>query len=226
MTVYAFSDRALSQEAGTFVLPVNPEKYEQTFSVEYDVKPAEGAQGVEGKFKSSAPEELTLDFVFDGTGTVYGYAQEGKSVAQQISEFKQTVYDIEGEIHQPHYLKLVWKDFVFNCVLTELKISYTLFDPEGQPLRAKLSCTFLNYIETERRVREENKSSPDVAHVRTVREADTLPLMAHRIYGDPSWYLELARHNDLTNFRALASGRQLAFPPVDKTAGSSRRTAS
>lgn len=219
LTVFAFKDKRLEKSAGDFVLPVNPEQFAQTHKVEYDVKPAQGAQGVEGRFKSAAPEELKLDFVFDGTGTIYGYAHShvGQSVPDQIAEFKNVVYDLQGDIHQPKYLKLVWKDFTFDCILTELQVTYTLFDPEGTPLRAKLSCTFLNYKETERRVREENKNSPDLTHLRTVREQDTLPLMTDGIYDTPTYYLEVARANDLTNFRRLSVNAELVFPPVAKT---------
>ena len=215
--ILSFTDKKLQNQDAEFVLPLNPEQYAQTFKVKYDVKPAQGAQGVEGKFQSSAPEELKLNFIFDGTNTVYGYAQEGKSVPQQIDEFKAVVYNLEGEIHQPKYLKVIWTGFSFDCILTELQITYTLFSPEGTPLRAKLSCSFLNYKETERRVLEEGKSSPDLTHVRSVTEGHTLPLMVHEIYGSPALYLEVAKVNGLTNFRNLAIGTSLSFPPVDKS---------
>ncbi len=218
LTVFAYADKKLAEEpTGKFVLPINPEQYAQTFKVEYDGKPPQGAQGSEPRFKASAPEELQLDFVFDGTGTVYGYAQAGESVPRQIEAFRNVVYDLQGEIHQPRYLKLVWKDFTFDCILTELKVSFTLFDPEGMPLRAKLSCTFLNYKETERRVREEAKSSPDLTHTRLVRDGETLPLLTHEIYGAPDYYLEVALANDLTNFRSLRPGTTLVFPPLAKS---------
>ena len=79
---------------------------------------------------------------------------------EQLDALRQTVYDLQGEIHQPRYLKLVWKDFAFNCILSEMKVSFSLFDAEGAPIRAKLGCTFLNYKETERRVREELVQPP------------------------------------------------------------------
>ena len=217
LTVYAYADKRLEKKTAEFVLPINPEQYAQTFKVEYDVQPANGAQGVEGHFKFSAPEELKLDFVFDGTGTVYGYAQPDKSVTEQIDAFRGVVYDLQGEIHQPRYLKLVWKDFKFNCILTELKVTYTLFDADGMPLRAKLACSFLNYRETERRVREENKSSPDLTHTRLVKDADSLPLLTDEIYGTPDYYLEVARANNLSNLRRLPPQTTLIFPPLAKS---------
>ena len=219
LTIHAYSDKKFSDKTGEFVVPINPEKYEQSFQVEYDVKPVQGGQGVEGRFKSSSPETLQLDFVLDGTGTAYGYAKPhlGKSVQKQMEEFKKTVYNLEGKIHQPRYLKLIWKGLAFDCILSELKASFTLFDRDGSPIRAKLACTFLNFKETERRVREEKKSSPDLTHVRVVKDQQNLPQLTHEIYGSPKYYLEVARSNDLTSLRRLRNGSRLLFLPLEKS---------
>jgi nucleoid-associated protein YgaU len=217
LTIYAYSDRRLQEKTAEYVIPINPEQYAQTLYVDYDRQPSLGAQGVEERFRSSSPEELRLEFVFDGTGTVYGYAQADKSVPEQIKAFRSVVYDLQGEIHQPRYLKLVWKDFTFDCMLTELRVTFTLFDTEGLPLRAKLICTFFKYIENERRVNEEAKESPDLTQTRLVQDADNLSLLTQKVYGAPDYYLEVARANNLTNIRSLRPGTTLVFPPLAKS---------
>jgi hypothetical protein len=217
IVIEAYKDREMTGKAvGSFTLPVNPEQYSQVFQVKYDAKVAPGGQGVEEKFMSSGPEELKLDFLFDGTDTIYGYAQAGKSVPQQIQEFKEVVYDLSGDIHQPRFLKVMGMGVAFPCVLTELQLNYTLFKPDGIPLRAKASATFLNFREVRRRVAEEGKSSPDLTHFREVKQGDTLPLMVFNIYKDPKYYLEVARVNGLTNFRKMATGQGIIFPPLEK----------
>jgi nucleoid-associated protein YgaU len=105
----------------------------------------------------------------------------------------------------------------FDCILKDLQINYTLFAPDGKPLRAKISATFVNYIEQARRVREEGKKSPDVTHLRKVKAGNTLPLMAYDIYGDPSYYLQVAKVNGLVNIRRLATNTDLRFPPIQET---------
>ncbi len=218
LVVNAYSDREMtdSQKTGSFTLPVTPEQYAQKYQVKYDAKVAPGGQGVEEKFMSSAPEELKLDFVFDGTDTIYGYVHLGKSVLQQIQEFKEVAYDLSGDIHQPRFLKVVGLSITFPCVLTDLQITYTLFKPDGTPLRAKISATFLNFKEVKRRVAEEGRNSPDLTHIRQAQEGDTLPMMVFRIYKDPKHYLEVAKANDLTNFRKLKAGQDLIFPPFKR----------
>jgi nucleoid-associated protein YgaU len=213
--INAYNDREMteSEKTGSFTLPINPEQYAQKFEINYDAKVAPGNQGVEEKFIASAPEELKLDFVFDGTDTVHGYVHLGKSVPQQIREFKEVVYDLSGEIHQPRYLKVMGLGITFHSVLKNLDITYTLFKTDGTPLRAKISATFLNFKEVKRRVAEEGKNSPNLTHFRQVKGGDGLPLMVYKIYKDPKYYLEVARANNLTNFRRLNTGEQIRFPP-------------
>ncbi len=213
--INAYNDREMTEggKTGSFTLPINPEQYAQKFEIKYDAKVAPGNQGVEEKFTSSAPEELKLDFVFDGTDSVYGYAHLGKSVPQQIQELKEVVYDLSGEIHQPRYLKVIGLGIIFPSVLKNLDITYTLFKTDGTPLRAKISATFLNFKEVKRRVAEEGKNSPNLTHFRQVKGGDTLPYMVFKIYKSPNYYLEVAKANGLTNFRRLTTGEQIRFPP-------------
>ncbi|MCB0565595.1 MAG: hypothetical protein H6573_28075 [Lewinellaceae bacterium] len=222
VVIRAFKNKKLTvpvdeAEHREFKLPVNPESYSKNYKVEYDTKKGQGNQGTNPRFKSTAPEELKIEFIFDGTDTIEGYTYPGKPVAKQIDHFLNTVYNLKGEIHKPHFLKVVWgNSFTFDCILTSLDLNYTLFKPNGEPLRAKASATFLNYIEQEKRVKKENKKSPDLTHVRQVKEGDTLPLMVYNIYGDVSYYLQVARKNGLSTIRQLKVGTEMIFPPVVK----------
>ncbi|NEO87359.1 MAG: LysM peptidoglycan-binding domain-containing protein [Spirulina sp. SIO3F2] len=85
---------------------------------------------------------------------------------------------------------------------------------QGQPTRAELDTSFVGDIEDAERLKQENKSSPDLTHTRTVVPGDTLPLMAQRIYKDPTYYLKLAQANKINNFRKLKAGRTVNFPPI------------
>jgi len=94
---------------------------------------------------------------------------------------------------------------------------FKLFDPQGQPLRATAKVTFKS-DETDALRESFNKAnSPDLTHRRTVKAGDTLPLMCHRIYGDASMYLQIAKINKLLNFRNIEVGQELFFPPIDKS---------
>ena len=215
--IISYTDKTLQRKSEEFVLPVNPEQYSQTLQVNYDLQQARGNSGTDPRFQSIAPEELKLEFIFDGTGAVAGNFLGNLSVPVQLARFKSVVYSMDGEIHRPRFLKVIWGEgFSFDCVLTNLQINYILFRPDGTPLRAKISTTFTNYIEQVRRVREEDKSSPDLTKGRKVTEGEKLPLLTYKNYGDPSYYLEIARVNQLVNFRKLRSNNEIIFPPVNK----------
>lgn len=38
--------------------------------------------------------------------------------------------------------------------------------------------------------------------------------MTQKIYGDPAYYIQIAKVNNLNNFRKLKTGTNLKFPPI------------
>jgi nucleoid-associated protein YgaU len=98
-------------------------------------------------------------------------------------------------------------------------IKYTVFDREGKPLRADLTVDLISDQDPAERQKAEGKKSPDVTHVRIVRAGDTLPLLTKKIYGSSKSYLDVARFNDLDDFRRLRPGQALYFPPLRELLG-------
>lgn len=213
LQIIAYTDDRFQEEGESISVPVNPAKYDRTFKIKYNEEQEQGTQGNNPPFNKTPPEELQFEFLYDGTGVVSG----SHDIRSKIEQFKQTVYKVEGKIHRPNFLKILWGDLSFNCVLKDLKISYTLFKPDGTPIRALLNATFMAVVEEERRAAEQGNNSPDLTHVRFVKEGDTLPLMTYRIYGDTSLYIQVAKFNGIKNFRNLTPNMRIVFPPVNKT---------
>lgn len=214
LKIIVCKDDRFQEEVGSLTVPVNPDKYTRTFQIKYSEEQEQGTQGNNPPFNKIPPEEIQFEFLYDGTGVVPGSAD----IHDRIEEFKKMVYKVDGDIHRSNFLKLLWGDLSFNCVLKDLKIDYTLFKADGTPLRARLNVTFLQVIEEERRAAEQGNNSPDLTHIRYVQEGDTLPLMAYRIYGDAGLYIQVAKYNGFLDFRRLAPNTKVVFPPIDKTA--------
>lgn len=208
--------------ADSFTVMFNPNTYTQKYEVEYQDRQGQGDTSSPQVFGNIKPQEYTFEFVFDGTGT----AAEKEEVQDVVERFLTVTGKHDGEIHRPMYLKLAWGSLVSKCVLKSAEITYTLFKPDGYPLRAKVKATFAENVEDALRVAEERRSSPDLTHVRKVNLGDHISLMSHRLYKDPSYYLQVARANGLTNFRRLRVGQELRFPPVRDTAASNGKAAS
>jgi hypothetical protein len=194
---------------------INPE----TYTIEYKVKTAnaqgQGSSGAQAKFEYTLPEELSFEFLFDNTGIIDGKPKED-GIFDDVNHFRQMLTGYQGNSHEPYHLKLVWGNLIFKGRAIELGITYRLFNPDGQPIRAVVKVKFKGSVEEKKRVALEDKSSPDLTHVRKVKAGDTLPLLCNQIYGDPKYYLQVAQVNTLSNFRSLTLGSELVFPPLTK----------
>jgi len=223
LRITAFKDAEFREpvEDGEYVAQVNPDKVSFKYQIELEEQQGQGTSGSQPRFGRTKPEEMTFQFLFDGTGAIplpggsSAIASDG--VQGRIDAFKRVVLQYNGEEHKPNNLKLVWGSLLFKCVLNELNLEYTLFRADGTPLRATASAKFVGYIEDELRLATEQRQSADVTHVRTVRDGETLQHHVVAIYGDPAFTLAVARENRLVNFRRLVTGQTLIFPPVDKS---------
>jgi nucleoid-associated protein YgaU len=229
LQIKAYSDEQFSEEVseGEFRTLMNPETYKFKYKIEQNDEQASGTSGAAPRFNKALPEDLELEFVFDRTGVVTDYGapggsddktfkDEGSGIIDDVEKFKKVVFDYNGDEHKPNYLIISWGTLLFKGTLSEMDLTFKLFKSDGTPLRAVANAKFKGFVEDNLRVAMENNSSPDLTHVRIVKDGDTLPLMAFRIYGDSSYYLEVAKANNITNFRKLETGQSVFFPPIEK----------
>lgn len=227
--IKAYEDATFQTEVadGEFRTLLNPEKYILKYKVEQSRQQGSGTSTSAPRYNRTPPEDLDLEFFFDRTGVLINYGEtgdhdddfsydQGVGIADDVDLFKRVVYNYNGNEHRPNYLVIAWGALLFKGVLTELDITFKLFKADGTPLRATASAKFKGFVEDNLRVALENNTSPDLTHVRIVKAGDTLPLMAHRIYGNSKYYLEVALANKITNFRRLKVGQRIFFPPIDK----------
>jgi len=222
--------KILAYEVGKFKTPVaefsvyiNPEKYSHSFEICYNDVQAQGAPGGSPNFNKVLSETVKFEIVFDGTGVVSSaipgvipFMADG--ITKQIAAFKSVVYNYDGEIHSPKYLELVWGTLEFTCRLSALSITYTLFKPDGTPLRARADATFISYKDETELALSSDARSPDLTKVLTVRAGDTLPLMCYGVYGSSNYYTQVAEVNGITDFRNLVVGSMITFPPLGDAA--------
>lgn len=194
---------------------INPESYTHTIPVTYVNAAAIASSNASQAYKGMGPGTLALSkIVVDGTGIVSlgSYA----NVDAYIKAFRNVVCSYNGDIHRTNFLKIIWGTLNFIGVCTSFKVNYAMFKPDGSALRAVIDLTLQSSVDPITESKDAKRNSPDLTHVRTVQAGDTLPLMTFRIYGDPSYYLEVARINGLKNMYALKPGDQIEFPPLKK----------
>ncbi len=219
LKITGYKDDKFSKPAGSgeFSSLLNPEKYQFKYKVEYTEAQGQGTSASQPKFVRTPPEDLELEFLFDRTGVINGQNNAtGDGIIEDIETFKKIVFDYSGDEHKPNYVKIGWGTLLFKGTLAEMSIEFKLFGSDGTPLRAVAKTKFKGSVEDDLRVAKENNNSPDLTHIRTVKEGDTLPLMTFNIYGDSKYYLQVAEANELTNFRKLSTGQKIKFPPIEK----------
>lgn len=218
LRIIAYSDEEFENEVGDgkFTTLINPDKYAFSYKIVQNEEQAPGTSSSAPKFNKILPENLDLNFVFDRTGAIKTSKASDDGVVKDIEQFKKVVFDYNGDKHKPNYLKISWGTLLFKGTLLEMSIEYKLFNSDGTPIRAMATAKFQRFVKDEERVAEENNQSPDLTHLRTVKDGDTLPLLSHGIYGDSKYYLEVAKVNNIHNFRSLIVGQQLFFPPLEK----------
>ena len=221
LVIHSYKDREFNTEdkASRFTVPINPETFTKNYKVELDTREGQGSSGSEPVYKSTRPEELKLDFVLDGTATMEGYVEELKnlSVREQLDKFLKCAYNFDGDMHRPRFLIVHWgEDVKFPCVLKNLDLNHSLFNPDGSPLRVKISATFLSHLTPQSRAARDRLQSPDLSHYRQVEAGDRLDWLIYEIYNDPNYLLQIGKVNRLTSLRKLPQGKNLYFPPFEK----------
>lgn len=224
LSIKAFTklDRS-GKEVDSFELPFNPATLSVHYENRFKSEKAPNSSGRPAKYSYSNTAQISLKFILDGTGVndfeLLSFLGGSKAtVGEQISKFLDLCYVMDGTIHQPKYLKIQWGDGVlqdFNCRLKSVDIAYTLFNKNGETIRAELDTVFVEDGEPNQLARKEGKKSPDVSHSRLVKSGDTLPLLCKEIYGSPNYYIRVAQYNKLDNFRSLTPGQTLIFPPLE-----------
>ncbi len=229
MTIKAYQERTrtagwldfLLGEPQTFEVMFNPESYSIDYSHLYQDQQGINTSGREAKYSLSQPKSLTLTFILDDScatgGVLAGTSFLRDTISDRVEKFLDMTARIDGDIHEPRFLRLEWGNLIFDCRVEKATVKYTFFDRSGEPIRAEIAATFVEDIEDEKRALQDNLSSPDLTHTRTVTAGDNLPLMAYRIYRDSSYYVRVAQANQLNSLRNLKVGKSLKFPPIQKT---------
>lgn len=219
LEIIAYKDKTFSTETGNrFEMMVNPANYDEKKIISYEEeKKTDG--GNTPTYRSYKDDIIKIEFFLDNTGAFISWMDykgptSKKPLSGILDSLKATVYDYIGDVHEPPFLKIAWGSLNYTGRLKDLTIKYEIFSSEGEPLRAKVSMEILKYIDQETQDKLKNKSSPDLSHLVTVKDGDTLPALCRKIYKNEVYCVEVARINRLTGFRHLEPGIRLLFPPL------------
>lgn len=102
----------------------------------------------------------------------------------------------------------------FKCIVESVKQKFTLFSPEGIPLRATLTLTLREYKTLDEQLAHLNLSSPDRTHSHVIESGETLSAIAGLYYRRPGDWRAIADADNIEDPRRLKAGTFLTIPPT------------
>lgn len=179
------------------------------------------------QFVRGQNETVSLELFFDSTED--GTAAGATPVTERTNKFYALV-KMSGEDHAPPRCRFGWGDEfpglinqsgqvggtrkVFDCVVETVEQRFTMFSPDGIPLRATLTVSLREYKSLETQLQQLNLQSSDHTRMHTVQRGETLPQIAYQAYRNPGLWPVIARANSIILPRELEAGTVLELPPV------------
>ena len=132
-----------------YTVPLNPSSIDRKF--EFESQDAQGNDKTEKKrIVKYVGETLSFELLFDGTGALGNQYKGG--VSAKVKELLNTLFvqafdDAKQDTRDPAYLIISYlkegnETSSFRCRVQTVDIKYSLFNREGEPLRAKVSLSF------------------------------------------------------------------------------------
>jgi hypothetical protein len=167
--------------------------------------------------------ELFFDTTEDGTGA-------GATSVTTLTDPFYGLVKIVPDTHAPPVCAFLWgKQFPgdalpdsygnqrrtdFRGVVTEVKQDFSLFSPDGTPLRATVTLSLDEYRPMHLQLKQLNLQSPEHHRVHVLERDETLALVAWRHLDDPGQWRHIATANGIEDPRRLDAGRSLLVPPL------------
>jgi hypothetical protein len=211
----------------------NPKDYTFSKQNQWTQKDTKGSNIAQFEFASGQPTTLQMQLFFD---TYANLKQNGASSPQDVRKaYTEAIWEMmkvdpalssindsgghgsqKNKKGRPPVVSFRWgSTWSFKAVITNIKEHFTLFFPDGTPVRSTLDVTF-QQIQDQGDYPPTNPSSGGVGGERvwTVAEGDTLAWIAYQEYGDSNLWRLVADANRLTKVRRLTPGMVLEIPNV------------
>lgn len=209
LTLEPYRDQEFQEPAGTpWRAMLNPTELAFSRKNTYQATPSAGSSAPQQSFGGGEPDQVQIDLLLDGTGVI----ESAETVGERLDALL-ALTEFQSDTHQPYYVHAYWGRFDFRGVLTQVDVTYKLFNREGEPLRASAKLTLKEVVAPQEVAAQERRESPDLYQTWQVREGERLDTIAYRIYGDAAFWRPLAAANRLVNPTGLVPGQVLLLPP-------------
>lgn len=172
------------------------------------------------QFVRGNARSLTMDLFFDTyelgtdvrlfTDRITGW--DAGSMFSKLPIVPKGLMDIDSDLHAPPVCLFIWGTFFFQCIIERVTKKFTMFLPEGFPVRATLSVTLKEYTDVEKQLIGISFLSADLTKRWLVTQGDSLWSISNKQYGNPGEWRVIAKANKIDNPRSLNPGQELKIP--------------
>lgn len=204
--------RPIIPEGAPIRVWLNPEEYTINQGVNYAQTGVPGLSGPIIQFVNGNLQTLEMELLVDTYDT-----EEQLSAKQDARELTDQITSLMAphpETHAPPILLYTWGSLTVRCVLASVSHRFTMFRPDGIPVRARLQVTFNKFTNAELEPREIKRETADYSKQYLVGQNETLSAIAARLYGDPALWRPIALRNGLSDPRRLPMGSMLIVPQL------------
>lgn len=208
---------------GTLPCWFNPQQYAISKTNEWRATPVVGAALPSLQFGGGLGRELALELLFDASDSS---SKDVRSVTDQLFLMMEVTQPASGDTNsaRPPTVTFSWGSTVtFTAVCRNLAVSYTLFRPDGTPIRAFVALTLVQVQKADSRSGSGTAPPQNPATrasgrltVHVVEDGDSLASIAYNTYGDPTRWRDIAEHNAVDDPLRLRRGHALVVPEAVK----------
>ena len=188
----------------------NPEEYTVNKDNNFAVQSVPGLGSPIVQFVNGNQRTLEVELLFDTYDTPSLPKSDVRDQTKQIVG----LLSIDGELHAPPVLRVTMASLNLRCVLSRVSERYLMFMPDGVPVRARLNCTFIEFVDPAQEAQAANLQTADFSKVHVVAIGETLSGIATAVYEDPALWRPIALANGLANPLRIAVGDRLRIPPL------------
>jgi len=189
-----------------FDVMFNPEEYTINHDNNFASQNVPGLSAPVMQFVHGNMRTLEMELFFDTYELNIDVRERTKNITDLLK--------INGDLHAPPIIRIAWASLQFRCVLARAGQKFILFFPDGRPARARITCTFNEFVDSSRESKEVNRQTANYTKVHVVSEGETLSGIAGRLYENPSMWRPIAIANEIDNPRKLTTGQSLTIPPL------------
>jgi len=167
------------------------------------------------QFGGGGPAKLTVEVFLDATEPTRRPASLRAALTKLFDCCGPLMDTVTKNVPSPPFVIFGWGTTMsFPAILTAVTVKYTMFRPDGTPVRASATLT-LEEIPSNKKFQNPTSGALDSPRTHTVVDGDSLASIAYSEYGAPNDWRTVAEANGIDDPMRLPAGSRLLVPSTD-----------